>query len=442
MSDFNPPSQPARTELETIQTAEVVPLSPRWSIFTKFLISMVVIVIVGALLVRFQQMIAPLVMAVILAYVLRPVVVGLTTQTRLSWGTSVAVVYITLIILLIAIATVAGIAIVQQMEGLYRAIVRIATDLPGQLEIILSQPIDLGPLGVIPDLRQPFTIGPFGPFRVPIEAAEWEPVYQQIAAALQPVLSRTGDLVATLATGTASTVGWSIFILVVSYYLLNDLSKIAPSLESIVPEGYIYDARRIVGELGPIWNAFLRGQVTLAIIMGIVVWLTMWILGVRYPLVLGLLAGILEFIPILGPVIAGTVAVLVALFQPNPGLGLSPIAFAAVVLAASVLVQQLENHILIPRILGRHLKLHPAIIVIGALIAASLAGIVGLLLAAPAMATFKLIGRYISRKMFDLNPWPDPPTPPRPPPEYKWARWLRRRASALWAARGTWGRRA
>jgi hypothetical protein len=64
-------------------------------------------------------------------------------------------------------------------------------------------------------------------------------------------------------------------------------------------------------------------------------------------------------------------------------------------------------------------------------VAANLAGVIGLLLSAPIMATLRLIGSYIYRKLFDQDPWPDPPPTPRAAPEIKWARWLRRRMGLL-----------
>ncbi len=217
--------------------------------------------------------------------------------------------------------------------------------------------------------------------------------------------------------------------------MLNDLRNIALSIENLVPDGYEYDVRRLLQALGLVWNAFLRGQITLGIVMGIVTWITMALLGVRYNVVLGLLAGLLEFVPIIGPLIAGTVAVLVALFQPENYLGFTPLTHAIVVLVAAIILQQVENNVLVPRILGGSLGLHPVIILIGAVVAANLAGIMGLLLSAPILATRRLIGSYVYRKLFDQDPWPDPPATPRAPPEIKWARWLRRRASTLLAPR-------
>ena len=77
----------------------------------------------------------------------------------------------------------------------------------------------------------------------------------------------------------------------------------------------------------------------------------------------------------------------------------------------AILLQQLENNFLVPRILGGTLNLNPVIILVGAIVAADLAGIVGLLLSAPVLATLRLFGRYVYRKLFDLDPWDDPPAP-------------------------------
>lgn len=436
-SEPAPPPLPAAPEPPAFTGVVTVPVntpSPRWGVLTKFLVALVLFVLLGAVLVRFQEMIAPLVLAVILAYLLKPIVAALTARTRLSWSAAAAVVYLVLVIVIVTLLTVAGIALVQQVQGLYSAVAEIAADPVTRLEAILNEPFTVGPFAF--DLSQPFTIGPFGPFQVPdLGSGAWQPLIEQVLAVIQPALNRTGVLVGSLATSTAASLGWALFILVVSYYLLNDVRSIGVSIERLVPEEYAYDIRRLVNELGPIWNAFLRGQITLGITMGIVVGLTMWILGVRYAVVLGLLGGLLEFIPVIGPIIAGGTALIVALFQTSNWMNLNPITFALVVLIASIILQQVENNFLVPRILGGSLNLHPVVILVGAIVAASLAGIIGLLLSAPVMATLRLIGRYVYCKLFDLDPWPDPPALARAQPERKWARWLRQRLSTIWRSR-------
>lgn len=396
------------------------PASPKWGSLTKFLVALVFVALLGWLLARFQQLIPPLGLAFILAYLLNPIVEWLTTRTRLKWGLAVTLVYLVLVLLLVAVLTVAGIAIGQQIKGLYDAVVEILPDLPVRVQNLLSQPVHLGPFTL--DFSRPIAIGPFS---LDFSTFDLQPLYDQLLSVIQPALQQTGTLVGSLASGTATALGWFLFILIVSYYLLHDLKSLLPSIEQVVPEGYASDVRRLAMELGPIWNAFLRGQVTLALVMGSVVGISMAVLGVRYALVLGLLAGSLEFIPIVGPFIAGTVAVLVALFQPENWMGLSPIYFALLILGVQILLQQLENNFLVPRIIGGSLNLHPIVILVGAIVGASLAGITGLLLSAPVIASLRLFGRYVYRKVFDLDPWPEPPPQPKPPPKFEWPRWLR-----------------
>jgi predicted PurR-regulated permease PerM len=386
--------------------SRVVVASPRWGVFTKFLVALVAVAATGALFVRFQQLIAPLVLAIAIAYLLRPLVAAVVVRTRLPWGAAVAVVYGVLLLLCASLLTIAGYAILQQLQDVYAAVQNIALRWPEHLQRILAAPVSFGPFSF--DLSRPLEIGAF---RLDLSQMNWQPIYDQVLGAIEPALSRSGVVIRSLATGTAETLGWSLFVLVASFYLLFDWRRIAPSIGRLVPAGYAGDARRLVGALGPIWNAFLRGQIRLAIVMGLANGLAMATLGVRYAVVLGLLGGLLEFIPIVGPFILGATAVAVALFQPSNWLGLGPLPYALVVLAVAILLQQLENNFLVPRIIGGTLNLNPVMILVGAIVAADLAGIVGLLLSAPVLATLRLFGRYVYRKLFDLDPWDDPPAP-------------------------------
>ena len=390
------------------ELTDFTPISPRWSPSTKFLIWLVCIVVVGALIVRFQELVGPLLFAGILAYILTPVIRWLTERTHLSWGIAVVLVYLVIVILLLAVLIAAGIAIDQQIIGLSHSLLKLTTDLPAQVEALLQQPINF-----------------FGLFTLDLSNTELKPLYDQIVDAIRPALSQMGTIVGSLASQTASVLGWLFFIIIISFYLLHDLKHLTPSLEKLVPQAYRYDARRLASELGPIWDAFLRGQIILALVMGIVVGLTMALLGVRYAFVLGLLSGLLEFVPIVGPFIAGAAAVLIALFQPDNWFNLAPFYYALLVLGVSILLQQVENNLLVPRILGDSLELHPILILVGAIIGASLAGVLGLLLSAPTIATLRLFGRYVYRKLFDIDPWPPAPPKPELPPKREWPRWLR-----------------
>ena len=94
------------------------------------------------------------------------------------------------------------------------------------------------------------------------------------------------------------------------------------------------------------------------------------------------------------------------MFQPSNWLGLTPLAYGAIIAIAAILLEQIQAYVLAPHIVARHLRLHPVLMIVGALLGASLWGIPGLLLAAPILATLREIARYLYAKMFDLPPWP------------------------------------
>jgi hypothetical protein len=112
------------------------------------------------------------------------------------------------------------------------------------------------------------------------------------------------------------------------------------------------------------------------------------------------------------------VAVAVTFFQPEHvifGATFQPWQHAAIVLGLMIVIQQVENAFLVPRIVGGALELHPLIVIIGVLMGASIAGILGAVLAAPVIASLRLFGRYAWRKMFDLPPFPKRPLQGQPP---------------------------
>jgi predicted PurR-regulated permease PerM len=399
--------------------------SPRWSSLTKFFAALMSAAIAGGLLLRFQELVPPLLAAFVLAYLLAPGVEWLSRRTKLRWGTVLALVYLTLFVLLVIVLVVAGIAIQQQVTGFYQAIANFLPDLPARLQELTLHPVKIWFFEV--DLSQPLV---FGTFTLDLREVNWAPLYQQLVSAVQPALGQTGSLVTSMASGTATFIGWFFFTFIVSYYLLHDIKSLGPSLEQTVPPAYGPDVRRLLAELGPLWNAFLRGQLTIALSSWVVMTIVFTTLGVSFGPVLGLLAALGEFIPVIGALIVTVIAVIIALFQPSNWLGLSPFGFALTVLICYTLWQQIQGNVIVPRILGQSLKLHPALIVVGAIIGASLAGIIGLLLSAPLVATLKLFGTYTYRKIFDLDPWPTPLATPKPPEEMKWLRWVRQKIAA------------
>jgi predicted PurR-regulated permease PerM len=176
----------------------------------------------------------------------------------------------------------------------------------------------------------------------------------------------------------------------------------------LFPPEYRSDARRLSSEIAGAWNAFLRGQLILFVIMGTAVFLLATVIGLPNALLLGLISGLAEFLPNVGAFLAAIPAVIIALFQNEAswlGRQMSPFWFALVVLGLYTLLQQIENLLLVPRVIGRSLNLHPMVVFLGAIAGASIAGILGILLAAPVMASARLIFLYVYRKLNDQPPF-------------------------------------
>jgi predicted PurR-regulated permease PerM len=180
--------------------------------------------------------------------------------------------------------------------------------------------------------------------------------------------------------------------------------------------GYQYDIQRMVSELSRIWNAFLRGQIIIFFLALIVYSIVLPALGVRYAVGFAFLMALAKFLPYIGPAITWIVMALVTFFQPVKPFGLqdNPLTYAVIVVVTSIVIDQVMDSFITPRVMARTLKVHPAAVLVVAIVASNLLGLLGVVIAAPFLATCLLFARYIMRKMFDLNPWPEPVTEPPP----------------------------
>jgi predicted PurR-regulated permease PerM len=119
------------------------------------------------------------------------------------------------------------------------------------------------------------------------------------------------------------------------------------------------------------------------------------------------MAGLARFVPYVGTIVVWTTAALLAYFQPGGNyFNLQPWAYALLVVALAFVVDQIFDQYVQPRMMGQSLGIHPAAILVAAIVAFQWLGIIGLVLAAPVLATVTLLFRYALRKLFDLDPWP------------------------------------
>jgi predicted PurR-regulated permease PerM len=213
-----------------------------------------------------------------------------------------------------------------------------------------------------------------------------------------------------LVFGIASGAFWVIFVIIVAFYFVRDAYRIAAQIESLAPPGYRDDVIRLRQEIAQMWNAFLRGQLVLGSAMALATAVVDTAIGLPYAWALGLFAGVMELVPNIGPYIAAIPAVLVALIQGSSFIPLGNFWFAVLVAGLYFLLQLIENNLFVPRILGRTLNVHPLVVMIGIIAGGQLAGILGVLLAAPTLATFRVLARYILRRLYDRDPFAEPAT--------------------------------
>ena len=201
---------------------------------------------------------------------------------------------------------------------------------------------------------------------------------------------------------------------IVAYYLLTDYQRFIGFVRRLVrPEGRErFDG--LVRDIDRSLRGYLAGQITLSLIAGVAAFLILQLNGVRPALVVGIAAVFLELIPVVGPLAWALGAIVLTAVQ-NPS--------HTVVVAVLVLIaHQADMHILAPRILGGHLRLHPAVVIFALLAGNSLMGILGVLLAAPLAATINITLTYLITEgalspaaVVQGDEIPLPPAAPGPP---------------------------
>jgi predicted PurR-regulated permease PerM len=213
-----------------------------------------------------------------------------------------------------------------------------------------------------------------------------------------------GMAVDVLGTVFSGFVGF-LFLIISSIYLSIDGDRFIKGFIEAVPEAFQSEIRTLIKRLREIWDAFFRGQVTLMVIIGSVVWLGLTILGVPGAFALGIIAGLLEIIPNLGPLLAAIPAVIVALLQGSDHFAINNFVFALIVIGFYIFINFLENTLVVPRVMGDSVKLHPLVVILGVLVGASVWGILGALLAAPVIASGREITRYLYSHVVGEEPF-------------------------------------
>ena len=400
--------------------------SPPWNTTTKAIVAVSALALFCLLVWVFRGLLQQVVLAVILAYLLHPLISLIDRRTPANRVTVVLAVYLTLAVLVIATFSLVGVTTFQQALDLSRRLPGWFEEGLAQLQLLREQlPESIIVAGV------PIPVAGLLP-----QLPGWNELFSQVFGLLQPILGRSGSLAASVVTGTVAVLGQILLIFIISIYIAVDIPRIGNMIANIAHKpGFRRDAERLTSSVSQVWAAYMRGQALLAIIIFVLVSVVLGALGVDNALGLGLLSGAMEFLPVIGPLAGAGAAIFVAFFQSDPSFGLTPLQFALAVAVAMIVIQQIENTLLVPRIVGKALNLHPLLVMVSVIMGASLAGLLGAILAAPVVASIRILGEYAWHKMLDLPPFLDEdegqvqgmngndplgeePTPPAPPGVY------------------------
>lgn len=212
-----------------------------------------------------------------------------------------------------------------------------------------------------------------------------------IARSLRDASTNAVSFLASIFGGVVSFV----VVIVISFYLAFQEKSIEKILRILTPQEY---ESYIIN----LWNRsqiklgrWLQGQIVLGIIIGAIVFIGLTLLGVPFALILGMIAGILEIVPIVGPVISATFAVIIALLV-SPTLALLTLIFF-------IIVQQIENHIIAPLLMQKMTGLNPVVIILSLMVGFELGGVLGMIIAVPLVAVFgEFVKDLAGKKDIDL----------------------------------------
>jgi predicted PurR-regulated permease PerM len=197
-----------------------------------------------------------------------------------------------------------------------------------------------------------------------------------------------------------------LLVIVTIYYLLRDWDHLREWLIRLWPTDYRKDARRLLLEIKAIWAAYLRGQLALMLILSIIYTIAWFALGLPGALILGILTGLFNIVPELGPFVAAILAVIVALVEGSYFIPLSNFWFAFLVIGVYLALNYVKTIWIQPRILGHNVSLHEGIVFVAIVISIVVWGVLAVLVVVPVLASAIVVGRYLRHRILGEDPFP------------------------------------
>ena len=346
-----------------------------WSPSFRYWILTIIAVLFIAFLWFSREMISPLIIGGLLAFVLNPAIRFLQSRTRMSHSLTVTLVVLGGLLAMIGSLALLTPTLVIQAQEVGEGLQQIFND----VQIFISQPINL--FGLSFDLQN---------------------VLPDFSNLLTDSITAIPESAVLLIEATSRNVIWGLVIFATTYYLLRDWDRLRDWVYRHVPEDEKNNARLVYTEITNIWFGYFRGNLLLMLIVGIVFSLVWSVIGLPGAVILGVLTGLLTIIPDLGPAIAAFFAILVALVEGSTTLPLSNSLFALLALVIYLVIINIKGLWLRPLIFARSVHMHDGLVFIAIMGAVVLQGVLAAIIVIPILASAGVLASYIYRRMQGL----------------------------------------
>jgi len=375
-----------------------------WSTGTKYFVAALLFLGILGILYISSGSISTIVFAALLTFIVHPIIKYFQRRFKMRRGGATLMTYVLVLALLFLLPFLIVPSIVEAISFFteidYLALIQSAGDwLQNQAAILENLPFVGSSLSSsLEELAR--ILNDAAAQNPQANGAELEISFQNIGGRISQTLAFLGKVVGPLVAFVMKV----IFVLLISLHMSLSIELLRDASRRLIPDAYEAEIRDLFRRLIVIWQSFLRGQMSLMVIMGLLVWFGNLILGTPQALLLGVLAGLLEVIPSLGPLLATIPAVILALLFGSTNLAIENWAFALFVIAFYLLIQVVENQLLVPYILGDAVDLPPLFVIIGVVIGGSAFGLLGVFLATPVISSGREIFMYLYDKILEPPP--------------------------------------
>ena len=352
-------------------------MTKKWSTPARYLTLILIIILVVALGWYMRPMFQPLVIAGLIAYIMMPLVNLMKERLGMKHKLAVNLVFF----LSLGLVLASPVLFLPELLAQFQVFSNDLVDIYEQTLVFLGEPIRLGAFV--------------------FDASDY---LAELESSVVAVLTGLPEQVLHIIESASRNTAWFIMIVVAVYYLLLDWDKLREFIIRQAPEVYRRDALLIFLEIKRIWAAYLRSQLALMVIVGIVFTIIWFAIGLPGALIIGILTGVLTIIPDIGPLMASLVALAVALLKGSLFLDISNFWFAVLVLLIHIVLINLKSIWLRPRLMGRSVHLHEGLVFIAIIVAVLLQGILSAIVVVPVIASILVIGRYLKSGILGMKP--------------------------------------